>query len=230
MIAWTFRYERGIGLILKVKKIRRAKSLCSWFDEIDSFDMFKYKEGLESVRNSEDRLCFEIFQYNVKARLMDDYSLSVSCDDGSYVILVEKRSCNYGGYYHFFHCPTCNMRMRKLYCIKGVYLCRKCAKLGYYTQRLNRPERLLHMGRKIEKHLNERAGALDSKPPWMKQHTFQKLRKRYVDYDEKRFYDSRKAHIDLFGQMRHREISDYYCLYVPSDFLDVYDCKESTDC
>lgn len=81
------------------------------------------------------------------------------------------------------------------------------------------------MGMKIEKYLKNHAGALDRKPPWMKQHTFQKIRKKYLDYDEKRFYATQDAHIDTFGQMRYM-ISDHYCIFVPSEFLDVYDYKE----
>lgn len=126
-----------------------AKRLCSWFDVIDSFEMFKYKEGLEWVKASKDRLCFEVPQYNLKARLTNNFSFNVSCDAGSYMIPTEKKPCNYGGFYHFFRCPQCDKRMRKLYCVQGLYQCRKCASLGYYSQRLRPSQRCSYMQFKI---------------------------------------------------------------------------------
>ncbi|MDR3549934.1 MAG: hypothetical protein P4L31_00845 [Candidatus Babeliales bacterium] len=203
----------------------KRKKLCSWFDEIDSFNMFKYKEGLEWVRNSADRICFEIFQYKLKARLMDDYSLDVSYDNGTYIITIEQKPCNFGGSYYFFHCPSCKVRMRKLYCVDGVYLCRKCANLGYYSQRLNPAERFQHMGMKIRDALNNRAGSLDRKPPWQKQHTFQKLRKKYLDYDEKRFYSQYNGLRNKYGLIVDTMTDNHYCLFVPSGFYDLYDYK-----
>lgn len=170
-----------------------AKSICSLFYQIDSFDMFRSKEGLEWVKNSKDRLCFKVYPYNVKAVLTDDYSLYVSYNAGFYVIPVEKKPCNYGGFYYFFHCPACNARMRKLYCINGLYLCRYCAKLGYYSQCLNRKDRLLYMAEKIEKYLTNRAGTLNCKPPWMKQYTFQRILNRYIAYEEEHFFAVRQG-------------------------------------
>jgi len=206
----------------KVKKKHKAKSACFWFTEIDSFEMFKYKEGLEWVRNSQSRVCFEMPQYKLKAMLMDDNSLNVSYEGGSYLIPVEKKSCNYGGFYNFFHCPQCDSRMRKLYFLQGKYLCRKCANLGYYSQRLRPSERHLYMQMKIEKDLKNHAGSLDKKPPWKKLHTFQKIRKKYLDYDEKRFHAIHKELRNLYGT---RTGDDHYSFFVPSNLLDVYDYK-----
>ncbi|MDR3549989.1 MAG: hypothetical protein P4L31_01120 [Candidatus Babeliales bacterium] len=204
----------------------KRKSLCSWFDEIDSFNMFKYKEGLEWVKNSSDRICFEIFRYKLKARLMDDYSLQVSCDAGHYTISVEKKPCNFGGSYYFFHCPACKTRMRKLYCINGVYLCRKCANLGYHSQRLNPSLRCLYMGSKVKEFLKNRAGALDRKPPWQKQHTFQKLRKKYLDYDERHFYAGYNALRNKYGPIIDTMTDNHYCLFVPTGFYELYDYRD----
>lgn len=160
------------GWYWKVKRKHKPKKLCSSLAVIDSFEMFKYKEGLEWVRSSKDRICFKVFQNNVIAKLMDDYSLNVSYDRGSYIISAEKKTCNFGGHYYFFHCPQCDKRMRKLYLFEGKYLCRKCANLGYYSQRLRPSERNAYMSYKIKDFLKDRAGSLDQKPPWMKQHTF----------------------------------------------------------
>ena len=76
----------------KVKKKHTAKELCSWYSTINSFDLFKSKQGIEAVRNSKDQISFEIPQYKLKAVLMNDDSLQVTYNDGSYVIPVEKKT------------------------------------------------------------------------------------------------------------------------------------------
>lgn len=176
------------GWYWKVKKRHRRKALCTWsqFNEIDSFQMFKNKEGMEWVRKSPSKLLFEIFYpYELKATLLENDSLRMDYESGSYKIPVEKKLCNYGGYYRFFHCPNCKKRMRKLYCLKGIYLCRKCAHLGYYSQRVRPSKRCLTMMGEIKDKLKNRGGSLESKPPRMQQHTFKKLKAKYYDYEIK---------------------------------------------
>jgi hypothetical protein len=121
------------GWYWKVKRQYTPKGLCqqSSLAEINSFDMFKNKELVCLVRESSDQIALKIPHFDLTAVLMPDDSLSVTYDGGAYLIPVEKKSCNYGGFCHFFHCPQCNARMRKLYCSDGRYLCRKCLKLGY---------------------------------------------------------------------------------------------------
>ena len=185
------------GWYWHVKKKHKPKKTCFAQDSIDSFDLFKNKEGIAWVKNSQDRVLFQIFEYKLTARLLDNDSLAVSSCAGNYVILVEKMRCNYGGTYQFFHCPDCNRRMRKLYLMQGKYVCRKCASLGYYTQILRPSRRLLWMGMKVKESLKNYAGSLEIKPPRMKRHTFQKLRKKYLDYDEKQFHAIKKEIIDF---------------------------------
>ena len=204
-----------------IKKQHKPKSLCSgfWLSEIDSFDMFKHQEAVQFVRESADKLSLSIPRYSLKAFLQDDDSLLVQYSGGTYVIPVEKKSCNYGGFYCFFHCPKCNARMRKLYCIKGMYLCRKCANLGYYSQRLRPTERCKDASYDIEKFLKNRGGSLRLKPPRMKKHTFQKLRQKYVRYDQLAFLAHSKELLDWHGE-RARIYLNYY--RPPDDMYDAY--------
>ena len=163
------------GWYWRVKKQHRPKALCSSsrFMEIDSFSMFRNKEIIRLIKESKDRTALEIPEYNFMATLQDDNSLKVRCNSGSYTIPVERKSCNYGGYYHFFRCPACMARMRKLYCIGGIYVCRKCAGLGYYSQRLRPSERYKMKSYHIEESIKRQGGSLDQKPPWMKKATYQ---------------------------------------------------------
>lgn len=114
------------GWYWKYRKQHIPKGLCSWesWNTIDSFEIFnKNSEGLVWVRNSANKVLFEIFYpYKLKACLQADGSLEITSEAGCYIIPMEKKPCNYGGYYYFFHCPNqnCRRRMRKLYCLKGI--------------------------------------------------------------------------------------------------------------
>jgi hypothetical protein len=217
------------GWYWKYKKKHKPKALCSWssLNAIDSFEIFKNKEGLTWVRNSPGRLLFEIYSpYRLKVRLLDNDRLQGEFEGGYYEISVESKPCNFGGSYYFFRCPQCDKRMRKLYCVKGQYQCRKCANLGYYTQRLRPEQRNMHMGFRIERGLKERGGSLECKPPRMKKHTFRKLKKKCVDYQEKRFYAGREELIAWCGVQVAKELDSDFGWFVPNELYDVYDSKD----
>jgi hypothetical protein len=77
----------------------------------------------------------------------------------------------------------CNNRMRKLYSYEGVFLCRKCLHLGYYTQRVSLATRYSLMQDKIKAQLIQLGGSIIDKPIWMRKHTFSKICDRYWKYD-----------------------------------------------
>lgn len=189
------------GWYWEIKQNHKPKALCSWqqFCEIDSFRMFKNKRLVQMIKDSSEPISFEVPAFNLKATLLDNNSLNVEYDGGSYVIPVEKKSCNYGGYYYFFHCPKCKRRMRKLYCLEGKYLCRKCADLAYPTQRLRPSNRYLLMANKVEQKLQNKSGSLDRKPPWMKKKTFQALKMSHFEYYEIKY-----------GKAMRDELNQYY--------------------
>lgn len=51
----------------------------------------------------------------------------------SYSINLSKTACHYGGYRHWFNCPSCTKRMGVLYCA-GTYVCRHCIGANYGSQ------------------------------------------------------------------------------------------------
>ncbi len=187
------------GWYWKVKKQHKPRKSCSAFITIDSFEMFRNKEGVEWCRN---KVAYEIPRYNLKAILLNS-SYQVEYNEGSYSILFEQQACNYGGFRYFFHCPRCDKRMRILYCKDGKFLCRKCLNLGYYTQRLRPSERCLIMAMKVKESLKNRAGGLYRKPPWMKRKTFETLRERYFDYDDKWMEERDKEFIQKYPHLKH---------------------------
>lgn len=200
------------GWYWKIKRQHIAKPLCSWqqFVPIDSFAMFKNKVLVDLVHESDDKNSFNIPCYNLIATLMPNNHIQVVYDGGAYVIPVEEKPCNYGGVYHFFRCPQCSKRVRKLYCKAGRYACRKCHGLGYYTQRLRTSERHFTMGLKVKNRLINRAGSLHTKPPRMWTQTFNRLRQKYVTYDEKWFHASNQDLRDWYGARAEPYIDDWY--------------------
>ncbi len=175
----------------KVKLKHAPKQQCSEFITLDSFEMFRNKEGVEWCRN---KVILEIPRYKLKAFLLDNCYL-VECKAGSYSIPHEKQACNYGGFRYFFRCPECNKRMRILYCNEGVFLCRKCLNLGYFTQVLTPAQRCIAMAKKIERRIKNRAGTLDRKPPWLKNKTFIALKAKYWNYYEIKYRETKQAEI-----------------------------------
>jgi len=184
----------------KIKKRHEAKIICENIHllEIDSFKMYNNYEQVVGVRQSSDQCALRIPQYDLKAYLQDDDSLLVNYQNGSYIIPVERMSCNFGGYYYFFHCPLCNNRMRKLYCLRGQYQCRKCGDLCYYSQLLRPTDRFCIQRINIKNYIKARGGnleAFEKKPPRMHHKTFQKLK------DRAKYYEAKDG-IELFKELR----------------------------
>ena len=104
-----------------------------------------------------------------------------------YQIATVTTPCNYGGKRHWFICPNpkCNRRVKKMYLFKIVFLCRKCLNLGYYSQRQIPTMRHMHMKEKIEELLKRKGGDEYTRPRYMHKKTFNKLRDKYLVYDEK---------------------------------------------
>lgn len=162
------------GWYWHIKKRHQRKNLCSSFLCLDSFQLFKNYDCL----GFEIRAAF----YELIAKYRID-RLEISTNRGFYVIPVEKQPCFFGGQRYFFHCPKCNKRMRKLYSCEGVFLCRKCLHLGYYTQRVSPATRYSLMQDKIKAQLKQLGGSIIDKPKWMRTHTFSKICNRYWKYD-----------------------------------------------
>ena len=71
----------------------------------------------------------------------------------------------------------------------------------------------------IEDSIKRQGGSLEQKPPWMKKTTFQRLRIKYVKYDEKGFNECNKECRAWFGPRVERFI-DWY--FPPYNMFDVY--------
>ncbi len=54
------------------------------------------------------------------------------------LVMIERTACRYGGTRPWFRCPACERRSRFLYLSRGLFICRKCARLTYWTRRIHR--------------------------------------------------------------------------------------------
>lgn len=184
-----------------VKRKHRRKATCSRFIAIDSFEMFRSKEGVKACRNG---IIYEIPQFQLKAFLLSNDNYRIEYRGGVYGIAVEKQACNFGGFRYFFHCPHCDGRMRILYCNEGIFLCRKCLNLCYFTQLLRPPERCLIMAGKVEKKIQDMAGSLQRKPPRMALKTYVALKVKYREYSETKYFMAKtKELVELYPHIAH---------------------------
>jgi len=176
------------GWYWKVKhKDHVRKRLCEYLFCFDSFAIFKNKELIKNYRTKVGL----IPEYGLEITLVDNHFHIAFKDGSSYDIPIEKQACHFGGYRCFFYCPKCDKRMRKLYLDNGLFLCRKCADLCYFTQTLRPSKRCLTMANKIKEKLESMGGSLDKKPLWMKKKTFKALKEKYSEYRETKYQEEK---------------------------------------
>ncbi len=177
------------GWYWRVKRKHTPKTLCSQLACIDSFLFFKQKGAIS----------FTVLggNINLEAKFSDDKF--VITGTSNYEILIEQQPCRFGGFCHFFRCPLCKARMRKLYCFHGFFFCRKCLKLGYRSQRLSSCLRYGYMQDKIEARLDKLGGNAWQRPKWMRKHTFERLKRIYWEYDRKHQEAFERETLEIFG-------------------------------
>lgn len=63
--------------------------------------------------------------------------------DHDYKVYIEWTPCNYGGQRAWFICPDCGENARRLYLKEGIFFCRKCHNLNYYSQQISKTDQLM---------------------------------------------------------------------------------------
>src|SRR5439155_6411132 len=56
----------------------------------------------------------------------------------NYEVTIDRTCCTYGGSRPWFRCPSCGRRSRFIYLSWGLFVCRSCAGLTYWTRRIHR--------------------------------------------------------------------------------------------
>lgn len=165
------------GWYWKVKKQHTPKILCEQLKYVDSFIVFKEFNSNSILTKNK----------NIEGVFLREGYIMIKLKDLQYQIPYEKSPCHFGGFRYFFRCPIgkCNRRMRKLYCYGGLFLCRKCLNLGYYSQRVVPSERFHSQQQKIKRKLEISGGSFIDKPKYMRWSTYEKLRTKSIDYELK---------------------------------------------
>jgi hypothetical protein len=112
--------------------------------------------------------------------------------------------CNYGGVQYLGHCPACQRRVRTLYLFQNFFACRTCFKMAYPSQNQTLYVRLLLKSDKAKKKINNDPW---TKPKWMRQKTFKRLRSEQFELEEKRQL------ADFFSLRNNREVDRIYKKY-----------------
>lgn len=95
----------------------------------------------------------------------------------SYSINLSKTACHYGGYRHWFQCPSCSKRMGVLYCA-GTYVCRHCIGAKYGSQLKQPIDNLFRRLHEIRAQLCWQVGianGYEQRPKGMHQTTYDKF-------------------------------------------------------
>ena len=95
----------------------------------------------------------------------------------NYSIQVSKTPCNYGGYRHWFLCPSCSKRTSVLY-FAATYVCRHCIGCNYGSQLQQPIDRLFSRLHTIRQRLGWQAGiahGIGERPKGMHHSTYNKL-------------------------------------------------------
>ena len=101
----------------------------------------------------------------------------------NYFIQVSKTPCNYGGYRHWFLCPSCSKRTSVLY-FAATYLCRHCIGANYQSQLQQPIDRLFSRLHTIRQRLGWQAGiahGTGERPKGMHHITYERL---LVEYEQ----------------------------------------------
>ena len=95
----------------------------------------------------------------------------------SYSIKLSTTACHYGGYRHWFNCPSCSKRTSVLYCIH-IYVCRHCTGANYGSQLEQPIDNLFRRLNAIRVRLGWQVGiasGYEQRPKGMHQTTYDKL-------------------------------------------------------
>lgn len=109
---------------------------------------------------------------------------------------------HFGGRQAYFVCPRCRSLRTSLYIRSQFFLCRRCLRLKYRSQRSRAGDRALNRGRKAQTDLgwsNAQIGDIPPRPKYMRRNTYQKL----ID----RIEAAERVHDELFLSSARRFMS-----------------------
>ena len=113
--------------------------------------------------------------------------------------------CHYGGYRYYGLCPACNRCIKSLYVLDGtIPICRFCLGMVYSSQNATFSYRLYRQLKSVKNKLNNDEW---TKPKWMRKKTFEQLRAKVSELDEKREI------VNFFSLRNHRSVDKIFDKY-----------------
>ncbi len=120
-------------------------------------------------------------------------------------IKISAFPCYYGGYRYYGLCPACNRCVRSLYVLDGtIPVCRVCLGMVYSSQNATFSYRLYRKLKSVKNELNNDEW---TKPKWMRKKTFEQLRSKVSELDEKREI------ANFFSLRNHRSVNKIFDKY-----------------
>ena len=96
------------------------------------------------------------------------------------------RPCPFGGERPFFRCPGCDATVRRLHGAGTRFLCRRCHRLGYGSQREREHDRALRQANRLRARLGGEPGlgaAMPRRPRHMRRRTDQRLVREILELE-----------------------------------------------
>ena len=118
-------------------------------------------------------------------------------DGWSQTLELSRKRNGFGGSQAFFLCQSCGERRRYLYHGGAAFLCRKCARLNYKSQQVNRSDSMYYYDKGmnlVEKHLAPPPFFIDGfgfscwipdRPRYMHQSTYGRYLRRFSIYQDR---------------------------------------------
>jgi len=145
------------------------------------------------------KLRCEIYPSSIHLKHEEKLALDVS------EIEIRAFPCYYGGYRYYGLCPACNRCIRSLYVLdETIPVCRVCLDMVYSSQNATFSYRLY---RKLKLAKNKLNNDEWTKPKWMRKDTFERLRVKVSELDEKREI------ANFFSLRNHRSVNKIFNKY-----------------
>jgi hypothetical protein len=168
----------GFGSGKSYVKRRKRRGLKLFTSDLPRIDIPKMMKDVKETPS-----CYFVLK-NIKLKIVEDviHLEDLNKDQRTFSILrIASIPCNYGGFRYFGLCPICQKKVTKLYLFKTMFACRHCLKLAYPSQNETLHLRLLTKKYKAKEKLNKDEW---TKPKWMRQKTFDRLRKEFFSLSE----------------------------------------------
>lgn len=126
----------GIGSGIRNRKTSTGD--CRSLDIKSVKELLKYPNNTDSTITWENKSSISLKKENNNyIKLSYSHTVNGEKNDYNYSIGINYTNCNYGGQRAWIICPHCHERVTKLWLKRGVFYCRTCHNLNYFSSRIS---------------------------------------------------------------------------------------------